>query len=329
MTTTTDIKIDKIRIDGNTQPRTKIDTGVVSDYAEAFELNESLPPVDVFHDGKDYWLADGFHRYHGAAKAGRKTIACKVHKGTQRDAILFSVGANAVHGLRRTNEDKRAAVMTLLGDEEWSQWSAREIARACAVSHVLVGDVRDSLNVNSSIEKTERVKFTTKHGTEGTRPAKNNAKPKPAENKADNPDSVIPASAPETPAATETAPTSDFPAGFDPTTFDPEMNPDLDRKSVAKLPRDQQVIEQPKMIEAFCRSVRKFVTDNMPSDPLLDETALNIADQQLTAYLSSLRQRKAYGICPKCPEKINPKCGFCKGCGYVTKTTFESAGGVK
>lgn len=124
-------------------------------------------------------------------------------------------------------------------------------------------------------------------------------------------------------------PDSQFKPGFDPTTFDHEMNPDLDRKSVAKLPRDEQVIEQPKMIEAFCRSVRKFVTDNMPSDPLLDETALNIADQQLTAYLSSLRQRKAYGICPKCPEKINPKCGFCKGHGYVTKTTFESAGGVK
>ena len=81
--------------------------------------------------------------------------------------------------------------------------------------------------------------------------------------------------------------------------------------------------------ELIVDTVRKFVTDNMPSDPLLNETSLNIADQQLTAYLNSLRQRKAYGICPKCPEKINPKCGFCKGCGYVTKTTFESAGGVK
>jgi hypothetical protein len=127
----------------------------------------------------------------------------------------------------------------------------------------------------------------------------------------------------------KTEPEPEFKPGFDPTEFDPEMNPELDRKSVAKLPRDQQVIEQPKMIEAFCRSVRKFVTDNMPVDPLLDETALNIADQQLTAYLSSLRQRKAYGLCPKCPDKINPKCGFCKGHGYVTKTTFESAGGVK
>lgn len=122
---------------------------------------------------------------------------------------------------------------------------------------------------------------------------------------------------------------SGFAPGFDPTGFDPEMNPELDRKSVAKLDREQQLIEQPKMIEAFCRSVRKFVSDNMPTDPLLDETALNIADQQLTAFLSSIRQRKAYGACPKCPEKISPKCGFCKGCGYVTKTTFESAGGVK
>lgn len=145
--------------------------------------------------------------------------------------------------------------------------------------------------------------------------------------KNDSPKPSKPVKAPEPEVVTEAE--EQFRPGFDPTTFDPEMNEELDRKSVAKLPRDQQVIEQPKMIEAFCRSVRKFVSDNMPSDPLLDETALNIADQQLTAYLSSLRQRKAYGICPKCPEKINAKCGFCKGHGYVTKTTFESAGGVK
>lgn len=316
----TEIKIDKIRIDGNTQPRTRIDTTVVSEYAESFELNESLPPVDVFHDGKEYWLADGFHRYHGAAKADRRTIACNVHKGTQRDAILFSVGANAVHGLRRTNEDKRAAVMTLLNDPEWSQWSARQIAQACAVGHQLVNDIRGGVSGISATEKPPRVKYTTKHGTESTQTTAKKSTPKPPK--------ASPAATAEPEVVVE-EPEAQFRPGFDPTTFDHEMNPDLDRKSVAKLPRDQQVNEQPKMIEAFCRSVRKFVTDNMPSDPLLDETALNIADQLLTSYLSHLRQRKAYGDCPKCPVKINPKCGFCKGHGYVTKTTFESAGGVK
>jgi hypothetical protein len=39
-----------------------------------------------------------------------------------------SVSANAPHGLRRTNADKRRAVVRLLEDTEWSQWADREIA---------------------------------------------------------------------------------------------------------------------------------------------------------------------------------------------------------
>lgn len=34
-------------------------------------------------------------------------MATEVLRGTKRDAILYSVGANSTHGLRRTNADKR------------------------------------------------------------------------------------------------------------------------------------------------------------------------------------------------------------------------------
>jgi hypothetical protein len=43
-----------------------------------------------------------------------------------------------VTDLRRSNADRRRAVMALLKDEEWSGWSDREIARRCRVGHVLV-----------------------------------------------------------------------------------------------------------------------------------------------------------------------------------------------
>ena len=68
-----------------------------------------------------------------------------MRQGTRRDAVLHSVGANAQHGLRRTNADKRRAVETLLRDEEWSGWSDSEIARRCGVSHPTVAKVRDGL----------------------------------------------------------------------------------------------------------------------------------------------------------------------------------------
>jgi hypothetical protein len=42
--------------------------------------------------------------------------------------VLYTVGANATHGLRRSNADKRRAVSMLLDDPEWAQWSNLAIA---------------------------------------------------------------------------------------------------------------------------------------------------------------------------------------------------------
>ena len=57
-----------------------------------------FPPVIVFHDGADYWLADGFHRVEAARKIDRKEIEAEIRDGTARDAILHGIGANATHG---------------------------------------------------------------------------------------------------------------------------------------------------------------------------------------------------------------------------------------
>ena len=79
----------------------------------------------------------------------------------------FSVGANSGHGLQRTNADKRKAVMTLIADAEWVQWSDSEIARRCGVSRDLATTVRASLADSASEKPSERT-YTTKHGTEAT-----------------------------------------------------------------------------------------------------------------------------------------------------------------
>jgi hypothetical protein len=107
---------------------------------------EALPPVTVFFDGAAYWLADGFHRVAAHAALGRSEIKAEAHQGARRDAILFSTGANAQHGLPRSNEDKRGAVLTLLRDLEWTGWSNGKIAAACRVSDDLVRKLRASLS---------------------------------------------------------------------------------------------------------------------------------------------------------------------------------------
>jgi hypothetical protein len=171
------LDINRIRIDGGTQPRVQLDGNKVKEYSEAIlHQGARFPPIDVFFDGVDYWLADGFHRlFAHQMLAGNESvvnllaqldqdirrIAARVHRGSQREAILFSVGANALHGLPRKNEDKRQAVDTLVRDVQegcavghhicrgrpregqcWNAWSNGEIARQCVVSRSLVHSVR-------------------------------------------------------------------------------------------------------------------------------------------------------------------------------------------
>lgn len=136
-----------IRIDGGTQSREQINEDTVADYAEAMSSDAEFPPCIVFYDGSSNWLADGFHRYFGAVKA-KKRLVVEQREGTRRDAILYSVGANATHGLRRTNADKRKAVLTLLEDADWGTRSDNWIAQQCGVSHPFVGSLREASTCN-------------------------------------------------------------------------------------------------------------------------------------------------------------------------------------
>jgi len=140
--TTKTILLNDLRIDGQTQARVSVNLETVAHYAEMEE--HELPPIIVFFDGVNYWLADGFHRYHAAVSRGKKSnIVADVRKGTQRDAVLFSLNANVSHGLSLTSEDKRNAVLIMLNDPEWCELSNHAIARHCGCSHMTVGRLRN------------------------------------------------------------------------------------------------------------------------------------------------------------------------------------------
>lgn len=151
------IPLELVRINGGTQSRVELNAATIADYTEAVRAAVDLPPVIAFLDGGVFWLADGFHRFHAHRAAGATEINADVRIGTQRDAILYSVGANASHGLRRTNEDKRRAVMTLLTDPEWSTWSNEAVARACNVSPHTVASAKVSISANTEISNVRTV----------------------------------------------------------------------------------------------------------------------------------------------------------------------------
>ncbi len=146
------------QIERNTaaQPRLRLDPSTVEAYREAMTGPDgtpawgTFPSVVVFGKDDHYYLADGFHRIAAAEAAGLSQVSAEVHLGGLREAILHSVGANAAHGLRRTNEDKRRAVETLLHDKEWSTKSDRWIAERASVSPDTVGRIRRELGLSLS-----------------------------------------------------------------------------------------------------------------------------------------------------------------------------------
>lgn len=184
----TNIPLDAIRLDGDTQARAETSDEHVTDLYEAIVAGAEMPPVILFHDGgPDYWIGDGHHRIAAYRKAKHRQVKAEVHQGGLRDAQLFACGANTAHGLKRSNADKRDAVVTLLFDVQdpcrhghhvcgdrrptdqcWSQFSDREIARRCAVSQPFVSKLRAELvpaSVPDNSYQIEAVRTVTRSGT--------------------------------------------------------------------------------------------------------------------------------------------------------------------
>lgn len=151
------MQLELIRTDGGTQPRETYHYGCVDTYAEDMEAGAIFPPVIVFYDGTDYWLADGFHRVLASKKIGRSEIEADVRQGTLQDAQWYSYGVNRDHGLQRKNEDKRRAVEAALRHPYHAGLSDQQIADHCGVSRVYVNQISNSLvNVNKSNRTTTR-----------------------------------------------------------------------------------------------------------------------------------------------------------------------------
>jgi hypothetical protein len=154
-------------------------------------------------------------------------IAANVHEGGQRAAVLFSVGANAAHGLPRKPEDKRQAVRTLVRDIQegctvdlhicrgrprdqqcWNAWADRAIARECAVSHTMVQGVRSEFM--AELERSTNQQLLTGAGCQSaTRTYNHPATGQPTAMNTGNIGSITqqPAPQPETGSDVEAMPT--------------------------------------------------------------------------------------------------------------------------
>ena len=130
------LEISQIVVNKETQARVAISEDMVQDYAERMLAGDEFPPVDVFNDGSEYCLADGFHRVLAAKRALFESIQCNIHAGTVQDAKWFAIGANKTNGQRMNRGDiKRAVEVALM---EFPDQTQRVIADHIGCSQGLI-----------------------------------------------------------------------------------------------------------------------------------------------------------------------------------------------
>lgn len=152
----------QIKITDRLQPRYETNRMVVDDYAESMKAGQIFPPVEVVFDGENYWLWDGFHRRSAAIQAGIEQLSVNVTEGDLAEAEWLALGANKVHGMRRSNVDKRRAVRLAFGHpkivaevETYKKPNYSQIAEHCGVSHMFVRNLWLEINPPEVSEKSE------------------------------------------------------------------------------------------------------------------------------------------------------------------------------
>lgn len=171
------LKIDDIRRNGGTQPRTELDQSVVSEYASLMANGAVFPPVEVTYDGENYWLVDGFHRIKAAKTAGLTEFEADITPGTHEDAQWRSFAVNATHGLRRTTADKQHAIKAALKHPQGTAKSDREIAAHVGVDHKTVARVRTELSAGGEIPHLDQRVGADGKSYPSTQPPKPQPKP--------------------------------------------------------------------------------------------------------------------------------------------------------
>lgn len=127
-------------------------------YAEDMKAGDKFPPVKVYTGGQGhYLLGDGGTRYRACEIAGFEFIAAELHVCDSEDeaedeAAKCAAGSNENHGRRRSNEDRRAAVASIMKRAKYEESPDREIAKLCKVHHPLVRLVREKLTAEGKLK---------------------------------------------------------------------------------------------------------------------------------------------------------------------------------
>lgn len=330
------IAIDKIRLDGDTQVRAAINEATVDQYAHAIEVGDQLPPVVVFHDGSDYWLADGFHRWHAHRKLDHDVIACQVISGSCADASWHAIGANRANGLQLSNADKRKAIGMAL--KLRPKATSREIARMVGCSHNTVESQRLEMGSVGQIDQLNR-----RVGADGkSYPAHRDP---PPDVPSDDPPPTIPSddtppdvtgdetTRPTAPAPPQNATRANVakpganepPAGPDASILDGAGQPVTDDRLAEVFRRREELAAIGREISAVKRWVLAAIDGG---DPLYAGIHRQTVETDLDNARREIERSAPHAICAYCGGS-GESCSACKGRGWLDIEAHRAAGGDK
>ena len=314
----------KIKIDIGVQIRVKLDYRVIERYAAEMVAGDKFPPIVLFFDGKEYWLADGFHRIE-ALKSKYLKVFADVRNGTREDAIRYAITANFAHGLPLTNADKRRAIRLAL--TAWPGDSDMKIAARLRVSDKTVKKMRTktesgseipNLNPTGAIKNAGHTKRTGRDGKSYPATKKAKSQPEP-----EDPDAMPPSIDEEEPP-----PSTDVPVDKVGTPIPtPEMVLVFER-----------AVELDRMLRQV-NAISKAVTE-ANGDPLFCKFLPSAFQLECQHVSGAIAAAKPHAVCPFCGgdgkanekfKKYSPNgeqkgghCGKCHGHGWHNKVGYES-----
>lgn len=136
------LRCDAIEATAATQIRKKLDKHLIDEFSDAIKAGAIFPKpgergaMVVFAEANSerYILADGFHRLYAHIHAGVEEVDVEIREGDPTDALMYALGANEEHGLRRSKADRRRAIEIALSHPTIGQMTRQEIADICHVS---------------------------------------------------------------------------------------------------------------------------------------------------------------------------------------------------
>ena len=298
------IKLSEIVTDAGTQVRAGLNEATVADYAEALADGAEFPPVIVFHDGSRTIAADGFHRIQATMRIGAKLIECEVRKGGREEALMYALGCNAHHGLRRTNADKRHAVELAL--KEFPRFSDVAISELCKVGRELVAEIRKDQPVDSG-----RLNPPPKRiGLDG-RERKLPPVPVVRINGANEPSGRMP----EEPAGRDACATPPPTQVLDATGWPIPTQ---------LIPLWQRADEAQELLTILSRVKGTLRAAQEDKDVLFAEVNFSSALSQLDQAWTDIKTAKPFAVCPACQGQLPEQCTLCRGRGLISEHRWNT-----